>query len=342
MLVGLAALVAATAAVTSPPSRATPARTAGGSSLGGAGSSFVFPLVSQWIPEYDRLTGVRVNYNPIGSGGGIAAVSNRNVDFGASDAPMTPDQFRDCGGCVQLPWALSATAVFYDVPGAPNRMKMSGRVLADIYLGRITRWNDARIAGLNRGVRLPDLKITPVYRSDSSGTSFNFTDYLSRVSAAWKSRVGRGTSPNWPEGVGARGSSGVSGVVSRTEGAVGYADVAYALKNRLSYFRMLNRSGTFTTPGIRGIRAAAASDRKVGINNEMSIVNPPKKFRNAYPIATYTYVILPLKTSKAPELRRFVFWALTGGQKFGLRLLFVPIPKHVLVASERTLRRIHA
>ena len=335
-LVAALATVAATASASSTGARAT--------TLTGAGSTFVFPLVSQWAPAVDGSLGINLNYNAIGSGGGIAAITNRTVDFGASDAPLSRDQFSACKGCVQIPWALSATSVFYNVPGVRSLLKVTGPVLADIYLGRITKWNDRRLRRLNAGVSLPDLKITVVYRSDNSGTTYNFTDYLSRVSPQWKSKVGRGVNASWPTGLGGRGSSGVSGVVTRTQGAVGYADVAYTLKNKLPYFRVRNRFGTFATPGLRGIRSAALSDRTVGRNNQMSIVNPPqaKKYANAYPICTYTYVILPLRSQKAAELRRFVNWALTKGQTYGPRLLFVPVPKHVLAASQRTLRRLHA
>jgi phosphate transport system substrate-binding protein len=331
-LVAIAAAALGAAATTAP---AAPTAT----TLTGAGSSFVFPLVSQWIPAYDAATGTRINYNPIGSGGGITAVSNRTVDFGASDAPLSPDQFTACKGCVQIPWALSATAIFYNAP-VPNLLRMSGAVLADIYMGKITSWNDARIKKLNPGANLPDLKITPVFRSDNSGTSYNLTDYLSSVSPDWKSKLGKGVTVAWPAGIGGRGSSGVSGVVSRTEGAIGYADVAYALANKLKYFRMQNRSGKFATPGLRGISAAAQSDLKIAASNEISIVNPPKKFTNAYPISTYTYVIVPTQSEKAADLRKFIFWALTTGQKSGPRLLFQPIPKHVLVAAEKTLRQV--
>jgi phosphate transport system substrate-binding protein len=184
--------------------------------------------------------------------------------------------------------------------------------------------------------------VTPVYRTGNSGTTYNFTDYLSSVSPDWKGKLGKGVTVSWPAGIGSRGSSGVSGVVTRTVGAIGYADIAYALANKLKYFRMQNTSGKFTTPGLRGIQSAAASDLTVAASNEMSIVNPKKAYKNAYPICTYTYVILPLQTEKAAELKKFVFWALTGGQKFGPRLLFQPIPKHVLVAAEKTLKRVHS
>jgi phosphate transport system substrate-binding protein len=314
-------------------------------SLSGAGATFPFPLISQWIPKYDSLTGVRVDYSPVGSGGGIAAITNRTVDFGASDAPMTADQLRACNGCVQIPWVLSATAVAYNVPNAPVHLKMTGSLLANIYLGKVDKWNDRAIRRINPGVNLPDLKITPIFRSDSSGTSFNFTDYLSKVSAEWKSKVGRGTQVNFPAGVGGRGSSGVSAVLSRTSGGIMYADVAYSLASHFKFFRMQNRAGKFQLPGLRGIKAAASSiksTKQIPADNELSIVNPAKSNKLAYPICTFSYVILPLKTEKAPVLRKFVFWALTGGQKYGPKLLFQPIPTPVLVRAEQTLRRVHS
>jgi phosphate transport system substrate-binding protein len=310
--------------------------------LSGAGSSFVFPLVSQWIPVFDEATGITIRYNPIGSGGGISAITARTVDFGASDAPLTRDQFNACKGCVQVPWALSATSIPYNIPGLNGRLRLNGRVLAQIYLNQIQKWNDARIKKLNPSLNLPSLDITPVHRSDNSGTSYNFTDYLASASPDWKSRIGVGVNANWPTGVGGQGSSGMAAAVSRTEGAVGYVDVAYSLKNRLHFALIQNKSGKYATPGLRGIAAAAATVRKVPASNELSIVNPPKGFKNAYPICTFTYIVLPTKTDKAKELRRFVFWALTSGQKYGPRLLFVRIPKPVLVAAEKTLTRVKA
>jgi len=307
--------------------------------LKGAGSSFVAPLVAQWQANYKTSD---IQYNPIGSGGGIAAITNRSVDFGASDAPLSKDQFTACKGCVQIPWALSATSIPYNIPGLNGRVRLNGRALADIYLGKITNWNSSRIKTLNKGLSLPDLKITPVYRSDNSGTSYNFTDYLSTASSEWKSKVGIGVNANWPTGIGAPKSNGVAAAVSQTKGAVGYVDVAYALKNKLQFAAIQNKSGKYALPGLRGIASAAATITKVPASGELSIVNPPKSKKNAYPICTFTYVILPTQTAKAPELRRFVFWALTGGQKLGPRLLFVPIPKVVLVYSEKTLNKVKA
>ncbi len=307
----------------------------------GAGSSFVAPLVSQWISPLGSQLGYELQYSPIGSGGGVAAITARTVDFGASDAPLTPDQFSACKGCVQIPWALSATAVIYNLPGLKNLLHMNGATLAKIYSGQITKWNDPAIQKLNRGVSLPATTITPVHRSDNSGTTFNFTDYLSSVSPAWKSKYGRGVAVAWAGGAAGAKSAGVSAVVGQTQGAVGYVDVAYALANHLKFFAVQNRNGKFTTPGLRGILSAASSDQKPDSTNALSIVNPPKKFANAYPISTFTYVIVPMQSSKAAELRRFLFWAVTKGQTFGPKLLFQPIPKSVLVVSEKTIKKLH-
>jgi phosphate transport system substrate-binding protein len=310
--------------------------------LTGAGSTFVSPLVSLWAQDYASKTGTQIAYSPVGSGAGIAAITARQVDFGASDAPLSPDQFKACNGCVQIPWALSATSIIYNLSGVPNDLHMTGPVLAQIYLGQITKWNDPAIKALNPKVNLPSTSITPVFRSDNSGTSYNFTDYLSAVSPAWKSKIGIGVNANWPTGQGGKGSSGVAGVVSNTQGAIGYVDVAFALKNRLHFMAMKNASGIYTTPGLRGIAAAATTVKNVPSTNEMHIVNPPKGDKLAYPICTFTYVILPLKSGKSADLRKFVFYAVspTQGQKLGPKLLFSPLPKVVLVAAEKTLQKI--
>jgi phosphate transport system substrate-binding protein len=339
----LAASLSATAAASASVTRKT------ATTINGAGSSLVAPLISQWVPEYGSKTGVKLTYNPIGSGGGIAAITARTVDFGASDAPLTPDQMTNCKGCIQIPWALSATTLSYNVPGAPNDLHLTGPVIADIFLGNIKNWNDPRIQSLNPKVNLPDLAITPAYRSDGSGDTYAFTDYLSRVSPAWKSKVGNATSVNFPAGVGGRGNSGVAGVIANTKGAIGYISVAYTLSNHLYVAAIKNKAGAFATPGLRGISAAAAAFKTVGPNNEMHIVNPPAgkktkkgyEFKLAYPISTYTYVIVPTASPKAAELRRFIFYGLTQGQKFGPKLIFAKLPLAVLVAAEKTLKKIH-
>ena len=326
---------------------ATTAALAGGSAkkdvtLSGAGATFPFPLISQWQKDYESKTGTKINYNPIGSGGGIAAITARTVDFGASDAPLTVDQFAACKGCVQIPWVLSSTSIVYNLPGVPNNLKLTGAVISNIYLGKITQWNDAAIKKYNPKVNLPDTKITPVFRSDGSGTTYNFTDYLASVSPTWKSKVGTSTTVTFPAGIGGRGSSGLAGVVKNTTGGIGYVDIAYALTNRIQFASVQNRDGKFVTPGLRAIAAAGSLVKQVGPNNEMHIVNPPKGNPLAYPICTFSYVIMPMSSSKAAELRKFVFYALTQGQKLGPKLLFVPIPKPVLVAAERTLKKVQS
>jgi phosphate transport system substrate-binding protein len=337
------ALVAATAAVALL-TVAVAGATSKDTTISGAGSSFVSPLVSAWTPALGSAFGYSVQYSPVGSGAGIAAITNRQVDFGASDAPLSPDQFTACKGCVQIPWALSATSVAYNVPGAPVHLRLNGKVLADIFLGNITNWNDMAIAALNPGARLPDLKVTPIFRSDGSGTTYNFTDFLSAVSPAWKSKVGNSTAVTFPAGIGARGSAGVAGLVSRTDGGITYVDVAFALKNHIRFAAVRNAAGRYLYPSLRRIAAAAAAFPKVPGSNELHIVNPPKKAPLAYPISTYTYVIVPQQTSHAPELRKLIFWALTEGQKaqYTAKLLFAPLPKTVLAGSEKTLKTIHS
>jgi phosphate transport system substrate-binding protein len=332
----LLAVVVAGAANAKPAHRAA--------TVSGAGSTFVAPLVSQWISPIGAAYGIELQYSAIGSGGGIAAITSRTVDFGASDAPLTSDQFNACNGCEQIPWALGGTSIMYNLPGVKNLLHMDGPTLAKIFMGQITKWSDPAIAALNKGVSLPDTAITIAHRSDNSGTTYNLTDYLSTVSHAWASQLGRGVAVNWPVGVGGKGSSGVAGVVSSTPGAIGYADVAYALANHLKYFAMKNNSGKFTTPGARGILAAASSDQKPAADNSLSIVNPPKKFDNAYPISTFTYVIVPLQSAHATDLKHFLFWAVTKGQtgQYTAKLRFVPLPKSVLVVAEKAIAKIHS
>jgi len=339
-VVSAAALLAVAVAGTAGASRATHRNT----TITGAGSTFVSPLVAQWVTGIGAAYGYELQYSPIGSGGGIAAITSRTVDFGASDAPLSADQFSACNGCLQIPWALGGTSIMYNLPSVKNLVHMDGPTLAKIFLGQITSWNDPAIQALNKGVSLPSTKITIAHRSDNSGTTYNLTDYLSSVSPTWKSQLGVGVAVNWPVGVGAKGSSGVAGVVSSTEGAIGYADVAFALQNHLKYFAMKNRSGKFTTPGSRGILAAASSDQKPDANNALSIVNPPKKYDNAYPISTFTYVIVPQQSAKAADLKKFLFWAVTKGQaaQYTAKLRFVPIPKSVLVVAEKTIAKIHS
>jgi len=315
-----------------------------GGNIVGAGSSFAAPLFTAWYQYYNPKAGVNVSYNSVGSGAGIASITARTVDFGASDAPLTPDQFTNCKGCVQFPVLLGATAVLYNLPGIAQQIKLTGPVIANIYLGKITQWDDAAIKALNSGVNLPSLKITPAYRSDGSGTSYNFTDYLSKVSSEFAGKVGKSTQPPFPVGVGARGSSGVSGVVKSTPGAIGYADVAYAITNKLRFAKIKNKTGVFATPGIRGAAAAASTVKTIPPDNAISIVDPPatKNTKLAYPIATFTWAIVPIEAKNAKEVKQFFLFAISKtGQALGTKLLYTPMPKNIQVASAKTIAKIH-
>jgi phosphate transport system substrate-binding protein len=308
--------------------------------LVGAGSTFVYPLVSQWVGDYSKRTGVTVTYGAIGSGGGIAAITDRSVDFGASDAPLTPDQVAKCNGCLELPWALGGTSIPYNVKGAPAHLRLTGPVLADMFLGRITAWNDPAIAKLNPGAALPATRIAPVFRSDASGTSYNFTDYLSHVSPTWKAKFGASTLPAFPTGQGAKGSSGVAGVLSHTDGAVTYVDVAYATTSNLPYAAIQNAAKRFTLPGVSTCKAAAAAVPPPKPNEAISIVDPPAAAPNAYPICTFTYVIVPKTSPKAQALKDFLTYAITTGQQFGPKLLFAPLPPAVVAADKTAIATI--
>jgi phosphate transport system substrate-binding protein len=312
-------------------------------SLTGAGSTFVSKLVQAWIPRVDSDLGIKVTYGPIGSGGGINAITNRTVDFGASDAPLSPDQFTACKGCVQIPWALSATSIAYRGDALPNHIHLTGKVLADIFLGKIKSWDDPAIKKLNAGKSLPSLAITVIHRSDNSGTTYNLTDYLNRVSSEWKSGPSKGVAVAWPTGVGARGSSGVSAALSQTNGGITYVDIAFSLANHFKFAAIQNRAGRFQIPGLNSIKAAGDTILRVAPNNGgISIVDPSKREPLAYPICTFTYVIVAQRTSKATDLKKFIRWALTRGQADGPKLLFSPLPKVVLKAGLKTLPLIHS
>ena len=317
---------------------AAPSRQTG--TITGGGSTFVQPLVTAWTKAYKPST---IAYSGIGSGAGIAAVSARNVDFGASDAPMSKDQFSGCRGCVQIPWAFSATSIPYNISGVSYGLKLTGPILAAIYSGSIRYWDAGPIKKINSGVKLPHEKIVPIFRSDSSGTSYNFTDYLSHVSKTWKSKVGKGTQPSFPVGVGAKGSSGVAGKLKTTAGGIGYVDVAYSLKNHLTIAKVKNRAGRYQLPGLLQIKAAELSLKRLkSKDNSITVVDPNPRAKSAYPICTFTYVIVPLKSGKAAELKKFVDWALTKGQTFGPPLRFVGLTKLVQKAARKTLSRVHS
>jgi phosphate transport system substrate-binding protein len=310
------------------------------SPLVGAGSTLVAPLMSKWQSDYASKSEETVTYGAIGSGGGIDQITSRSVDFGASDAPLTPEQFEEADEVEQIPWALSGTVPAYNVSGAPENLKLSGEVLADIYLGTVTQWDDPAIAKLNPGAGLPSTKITPVYRSDGSGDTYAFTNYLSTISPEFKSKVGTSTTVKFPTGVGAEKNDGVSAAISQTDGAIGYVGLAYALSNELSMPLIENSAGNFPEPDVESVEAAADAVSKIGPNNEISLADLPASAKDAYPISTYTYVIVPLESDKADALKKFITYAIGPGQEYGPDLDFAPLPKQVVAADKKAIAKI--
>jgi phosphate transport system substrate-binding protein len=340
VVVGVAAVLAA--ALTAGAGVAS-AKTSGGT-LTGAGSSLIAPALAVWQPLYSQARGVNVQYSAIGSGGGIAAITARTVDFGASDAPLTPDQATACKGCLQIPWALTATVPVYNVPGVHDtQLKLDGRTLAAIFLGHVKTWDAASIKKLNPGLKLPHMPIAVVHRSDSSGDTYVFTDYLSKVSPGWKHQVGAATSVAWPVGVGGAKNSGVAGLVASTPGSIGYVSDAYALQNHLAKAEMKNAAGRYTLPSVTSIEAAAQMVSKVPADNNISLTNPPAspKYKSAWPLSTFTYAIVPQTTPQAHDLKNFISWALTHGQAPIRKWVFAPMPLAVVKAANRSLAKIH-
>lgn len=313
----------------------------------GAGSTFVAPLVQAWVSPVASQLHLTLNYSAVGSGAGIAAIENRTVDFGASDAPLQSSDFAACHGCLQIPWALAGTAVDYRLDGVSKILKLNGPVLANIYLGKVKFWNDKTIKALNKGVSIPHTAISVFHRSDGSGTTYNFTDYLSHVSNTWKSQVGIGTAVAWPAGTGESHSSGVVAAVKATNGGIGYTDVQYAIQNHVKFAFMQNKYGKFVQPTLLSIAAASKLDQTPKKDGSLSIVNPPASgtYKNAYPICTYTYVDVAIKSSNAVALKKLIGWAIldTGhkGQTYGPALLYVPIPKGVVTFDTKQIAKIH-
>ena len=309
--------------------------------LNGAGSTLVQPIMADWASAFNTNTGNTVNYQGVGSGTGIKDISQGLVDFGASDAPLTSSQQAACSDCIQIPWALSATGVGFNVPGV-NSLNLSGPVLSAIYLGQITNWNDPRIARLNPGASFPNLHITPVYRTDGSGDTYAFTDYLQSVSPAWRSRVGRGTAVQFPTGVGGAKNQGVTNVLQHTSGAIAYIAVSFLFTHNLNAAHLRNKAGNFEIPNLPQIEAAAQAVHSAPSNNEYHIVNPPASAKNAYPISTFTYVLVHKTSSQAGLLKSFISYVLTGGQQFGPGLDFPKLPSVVLRKSKSDLNQIHS
>ncbi|WP_156027628.1 phosphate ABC transporter substrate-binding protein PstS [Candidatus Solirubrobacter pratensis] len=307
--------------------------------LVGAGSTLVAPLMAKWSLDFQGKNNIKVTYGAVGSGAGIAQITARTVDFGASDAPLSAAQAAACHGCVQIPWALTATGIAFHIDGV-KKLQLNSSVLSQIFQGQISMWNDRRIKAINKGVSLPALKITPVFRSDGSGDTYAFTDFLSRTSPSWKGKVGFGTQVSFPTGVGGKGNDGVTAVVSSTNGAISYISAAYIIAHGLKAAALQNAAGKFEYPNLKNIQAAADVVKRVPASNEMHIVAPPKSAKTAYPLSTFTYAIVPKATPKASGLSKLVLYAMTDGQKYGPALDFARIPPVVLKAAKNTLKQV--
>ena len=309
-----------------------------GVALTGAGATFPYPLYSKWFSEYASRTGVKINYQSIGSGGGIRQLSEQTVDFGATDAPMSDAELAKAKGgpILHIPTALGAVVITYNLPGVTIPLSLTGDVVAAIYQGQITKWNDARIAALNAGVALPATDILVVHRSDGSGTSYVFTDYLSAVSPAWATKPGKGKEVQWPVGLGAKGNEGVAGQVRQSPGAIGYVELAYATQNRMATAKLRNANGEFVAPTIESVTAAAAGAASKLLPNtdyRVSIVNAPGA--GVYPISSFTWIIVyqqQTDSAKKQKLVDFLHWALTDGQAMEAALDYAPLPEAMRTA----------
>ena len=306
--------------------------------LQGAGSTLVAPIEAEWAAAWDSSTGNTINYAAVGSGTGYKDVASGLVDFGASDAPLSVYSTPPCN-CVQIPWALTATGVSFHVNGL-KRLHLTGAVLAKIYTGQITNWNNGQIKRLNRGVNLPNLPITVFWRSDASGDTYAFTRYLSDVSGSFASRVGSSTTVSFPVGTGAKGNTGMASAVQGTNGAIAYIAVSYIINDSLPAAAVQNAGGRYEVPNLNAIEAAARAFGSVPSSNQVTIVDPPRFAKSAYPISTYTYAIVPRNAPQGGLIRSFIQYALSSGQSFGPRLDFAKIPSQVAAAGRRTLGQI--
>lgn len=311
--------------------------------LNGAGATFPYPLYSKWFSEYHKQRpDVQINYQSIGSGGGIRQVIAGTVDFGATDGPMSNEQLAQAKSKIlHIPTVLGAVVPAYNVPGIKGELKFTPDVLAGIFLGRITNWNDAAIAKANDGVTLPNQPIVVVHRSDGSGTTFVWTDYLSKVNNEWRNTVGKGTSVKWPVGLGAKGNEGVAGMVRQMEGAIGYVELIYAEQNKIAHGAVKNAAGNFIRAGLEATSAAAASVKDMPDDFRVSITNPPGK--DAYPIASFTWLLVPTQSKDAARgkiLVEFLNWMLDSGEPMATQLTYAPLPKEVVEKVRATIKQI--
>jgi phosphate transport system substrate-binding protein len=325
---------------------AAAAATAGAETLtiNGAGATFPYPIYSKWFSEYNKVhPEVQINYQSIGSGGGIRQLSNQTVFFGATDGPMTDEQMLAAAGkVVHLPTVLGAVVPVYNLPEVGGDLRFSGPLLADIFLGKVTKWNDAAIAAENPGVSLPGSEITVVHRADGSGTSYIWCDFLSKVSPEYRRTVGVATSVKWPTGVGGKGNEGVAGLVKQTPGSIGYVELIYALQNKIAYGAVKNLAGQYVKASLDSVTAAAAAtEGRMPADFRVSITNAPGP--TAYPIASFTWLLLYEHASdgaRSTAMKDFVRWALTDGQKFASELGYAPLPASVVKLEKAALERI--
>ncbi|WP_338824817.1 Phosphate-binding protein PstS [Moorella humiferrea] len=313
--------------------------------LNGAGASFPYPLYSKWIAEYNKVApNVNIDYQSIGSGGGIKGITEETLDFAGSDAPMTDEQMRKAPGQIfHIPTVMGAVVITYNLDGVNSGLKLTPEVISGIFLGKIKKWNDPALTSLNPDVKLPDKDITVVHRSDGSGTTNIFTDYLSSISAEWKEKVGKGTAVEWPVGIGAKGNEGVAGTVKQTPGGIGYVELAYAVQNQLPYAFIKNQAGKFVEPTLETTTAAAAgAAANMPEDMRVSIVNAPGE--NSYPIAGYTYLLVykdQKDKDKGTELVKFLWWAIHDGEKYAKDLLYAPLPENVVKLAEAKIKQIN-
>jgi len=315
--------------------------------LNGAGATFPYVIYSKWFDEYRKKTGVQFNYQSIGSGGGIKQVIEGTVDFGATDGPMTDEQLAEAKAkqgtdVLHIPTVMGAVVATYNVSGVGAGLNLSPSVLADIFLGKITQWNDARIAADNKGKNLPQKPIVVVHRSDGSGTTYIFVDYLAKISQEWKTKVGVGTSVKWPVGLGGKGNEGVAGQVKQIDGSIGYVELAYAIKNNLPYASIKNKAGNFVTPSLESVTAAAMNEaKKMPDDLRVSITNADGK--NSYPISGFTWLLIykdQKNEEKAKALVKFLKWAMKEGEAFAPSLYYAPLPKEVVKLNEKKIASI--
>jgi phosphate transport system substrate-binding protein len=315
----------------------------GQTTLNGAGATFPNPMYSKWFSEYHKIhSDVQVNYQPIGSGGGIRQVTAGTVDFGASDMPMTDKQLQDSKAKIlNIPTVLGAVVPAYNIPGVNAEVKFTPEALAGIFLGKISKWNDKAITSANPGVNFPDKDIIVVHRSDGSGTTFIWTDYLSKVSPEWKSQVGSDTSVKWPVGLGQKGNEGVAGSLRQMPGSIGYVELIYAVQNNIPYGSVRNATGAFLKASLEGVTAAAASAPKMPADFRVSITNAPGK--DAYPIASFTWLLIPAQSKDAAKgkiLADFLNWMVTDGQKMTSALAYAPLPDNVAAKVKEAIKQV--